>query len=81
MYHRLRRRIEAHVLVAFVAYAIYKELERRLREANLAISPERAAELTRTMYEMSFRLPNDPHTHRVLLQMDDEQRKVYELLN
>lgn len=81
MYHRLRRRIEAHVLVAFVAYAIYKELERRLRKANLAISPERAAELTRTMYEMSFRLPNDPHTHRVLLQMDDEQRKVYELLN
>ena len=31
MYHRRRRRIEAHVLVAFVAYTIYKELERRLR--------------------------------------------------
>ena len=27
MYHRRRRRIEAHILVAFVAYTIYKELE------------------------------------------------------
>ncbi|MBS3821195.1 MAG: transposase [Planctomycetes bacterium] len=60
MYHYRRRRIEAHVLVAFVAYAIYKELERRLSEAGLPISPKRAAELTQTMYEMTFRLPNDP---------------------
>lgn len=30
MYHYRRRRIEAHVLVAFVAYTIYKELERCL---------------------------------------------------
>jgi transposase len=81
MYHRLRRRIEAHVLVAFVAYTIYKELERRLKEAGLAISPKRAAELTQTMYEISFRLPSDPHFHRVLLQMDDEQRQVYDLLH
>ena len=56
MYHRRRRRIEAHVLVAFVAYTIYKELERRLHAADLPISPRRAAELTQTMYEMTFRL-------------------------
>ncbi len=81
MYHRLRRRIEAHVLVAFVAYTIYKELERRLRQANIPISPSRAAELTQTMYEMSFTLPNDPQRHHILLQMNDEQRQVYELLH
>lgn len=80
MHHRRRRRIEAHVLVAFVAYTIYKELERRLHEANIPISPKRAAELTQTMYELSFRLPGDPHPHRVLLQMDDEQRQLYNLL-
>ena len=80
MYHRLRRRIQAHVLVAFVAYTIYKELERRLREASIHISPSRVTELTQTMYEISFTLPNDPHRRRILLQMDDEQRQVYELL-
>lgn len=80
MYHRRRRRIEAHVLVAFVAYTIYKELERRLREAGLPMTPGRAAELTQTMYEMSFTLPNDPERRRILLQMDNEQRQLYELL-
>lgn len=81
MYHRRRRRIEAHVLVAFVAYAIYKELERRLKEAGVSISPKRAAELTQTMYEIRFRLPTDPHEHRTLLQMDAEQRQLYDLLH
>ena len=76
MYHRRRRRIEAHVLVAFVAYTIYKELERRLNLADLPISPQRAAELTQTMYEMTFRLPNDPEPRRALLQMDDDQRRL-----
>jgi hypothetical protein len=80
MYHRLRRRIEAHILVAFVAYTIYKELERRLKEADIPISPRRAAELTQNMYEASFKLPTDPQLHRILLQMDDEQRQLYNLL-
>lgn len=81
MYHRRRRRIEAHVLVAFVAYTIYKELERRLHLAKVAISPQRAAELTQTMYQMTFRLPNDPQERRALLQMDEEQRRLYDLFS
>ena len=81
MYHYRRRRIEAHVLVAFVAYTIYKELERRLGQAGIAMSPKRAAELTQTMYEMTFRLPNDPEDHRKLLQMAPEQQALYDLLH
>lgn len=80
MYHRRKRRIEAHVLVAFVAYTIYKELERRLQEAKIAMSPQRAAELTQTMYEMSFTLPNAPEPQKILLQMDAEQQQVYDLI-
>ena len=80
MYHRLRRRIEAHILVAFVAYTIYKELERRLKEADVPISPKRAAELTQNMYEICFKLPTDPQLQSILLQMDDEQRQLYNLL-
>ncbi|RPH74229.1 IS1634 family transposase [bacterium] len=81
MYHRRRRRIEAHVLVAFVAYTIFKELERRLIESGIPISPKRAIELTHTMYEISFRLPTDPQVHRTLLKMDDEQRLLFDLMH
>lgn len=80
MYHRRRRRIEAHVLVAFVAYTIYKELERRLKDAGIPISPQRAAELTQTMYEMTFRYPDDPENQRMLLQMDPAQQQLYNLI-
>ena len=68
------------MLVAFVAYTLYKELERRLHLASVPISPQRAAELTQTIYEMTFRLPNDPQERRTLLQMDKEQRRLYDLL-
>lgn len=81
MYHRLRKRIEAHVLVAFVAYTICKELERRLHEAGIAMSHKRAAELTQTMYEMTFRLPNDPEQQHILLQMDSDQQQLYDLIS
>jgi hypothetical protein len=79
MYHRLRRRIEAHVLVAFVAYTVYKELERRLDQAGIKMSPKRAAELTQTMYEMTFRYPADPVDQRIMLKMDQEQQQLYDL--
>ncbi len=35
-YHRLKGRIEAHVCIAFVAYKLYKELERLLKEKTQA---------------------------------------------
>jgi transposase len=81
MYHYRRRRIEAHVLVAFVAYTIYKELERRLGQEGLAMSPKRAIELSQTMYQMTFTLPNDPQERRILLKMDPEQQAIYDLLH
>jgi len=80
MYHYRRRRIEAHVLIAFVAYTIYKELERRLAKGQLPISPQRAIELTQTMYELRFELSNDPEVQHVLLKMDAEQQMLYDLL-
>ncbi len=68
------------MLVAFVAYTIYKELERRLAEAGIAMSPKRASELTQTMYEMTFRYPNEAEEQRILLQMDADQQQLYDLI-
>ncbi len=35
IYHRLERRIKAHILISFVSYSIYKEFERKLRVNNV----------------------------------------------
>ena len=80
MYHCRRRRIEAHVLTAFVAYTVYKELERRLGAAGQPMSPARAIELTQTMYEMTFTLPDDPQSKKILLKLDSEQQLLYDLI-
>jgi len=81
VHHYKARRIKAHVCVAFVAYTIYKELERRLIQAGAPFSPKRAVELTHNMYEMIVELPDDPTPQHILLGMDPEQKFLYDLLN
>ena len=81
IHHYKTRRIKAHVCIAFVAYTLYKELERLLQENDASMSVQRAIELTHTMYEMLVELPDDPSPHRILLGMDSEQKALCKLLN
>ena len=73
IYHRLKKRIEAHICISFTAYTIYKELERVLDQAKSSISLKQAAELTHTMYEITVTLPQSQHTKNILLKLDDNQ--------
>lgn len=57
VYHRLRRRIESHIIIAFCAYKLYKELERQLKDAKSELSAEKALEQMKTIYRLSFTLP------------------------
>jgi len=47
VYHRLPRRIEAHICLSFVAYKVYKELERQLQLKQAAVSAQKAIEIAR----------------------------------
>lgn len=80
VYHYLRRRIEAHVCIAFTAYTVYKELEILLKQKKLAMTPARAAELTQTMYELTYTPPGSVDIKRRLLKMDSEQKALYETI-
>jgi len=77
IFHRLRRRIEAHICVAFVAYTIYKELELLLASINSGMSPKRAADLTHTMYSLTYKAQDSGEEKVVVLKMSDEQQMVY----
>jgi len=80
IHHYLKHRIEAHICIAFTAYTIYKEVERLLRKAGVVMSGKRAAELSHTMYELEYSLPGSGKRDRQLLQMDQEQRLLYDLI-
>lgn len=79
VYHYRRKRIEAHICIAFVAYTIYKELERLLEEHNAGFSPKRAAELTHNMYQLEYMLPHSRKKGKKILKMDEEQNTLYSI--
>jgi hypothetical protein len=81
IYHYLRRRIEAHVCIAFTAYTVFKDLEFILKQKKLSMSPARAAELTQTMYELIYTMPGSHDTKRQLLQLDPEQHMLYNAIH
>lgn len=80
IYHRLKHRIEAHICISFVAYSIYKELERILYREKSSISVKHATELTHNMYEITYTLPESKHTKSKLLKMDERQAHLYEIV-
>ncbi|TAF98380.1 MAG: hypothetical protein EAZ44_11425 [Cytophagia bacterium] len=57
IYHRLKRRIEAHICIAFVANKIYKELERQLKEKQSTLSPAKAIDIAKTIYAIKIATP------------------------
>ena len=80
IYHRLRNRIEAHICISFVAYSILLELERILKRNKSEISLNQAEELTKRMYQIKILLPSSGKEKRYLLNMDENQRKLYSLI-
>jgi len=79
IYHRLRRRIEAHICIAFVAYTVFKELERLLIEHGIQISPARAIEIMKTIQQATVFLPESRRTVTTMLALTPEQEKLLAL--
>jgi transposase len=81
IYHRLQRRIEAHICISFTAYCIYKELERVLYEKKSTISLRQAAELTHTIYQLKYTLPESKLEKSILLKMDEMQTELCQIID
>ena len=79
VYHYSKPRIEAHICLAFVAYKIYKELERQLKEKQTKISPEKAIEIAKSIYSIQAIKPNSKEVFEKTLLLNDEQRKLIKL--
>lgn len=81
IYHRLQRRIEAHICIAFVAYKIYKELERQLKEKESDLSPEKAIEIAKTIYKIQVVSTETGELITKTLYLKEEQKNLSKLFN
>lgn len=78
IFHRLEKRIASHICLSFVAYKIYKELERQLDEKNAGISPEKAIDIAKTIYKIKIDINQSDYIEKVLL-IKEEQKWLVEL--
>jgi transposase len=79
IYHRLQQRIEAHITINFVAYKVYKELERQLKMKQSSISCEKAIDIAKTIYAIVITDPIKGTTSKETLLLNDEQKQLAEL--
>ena len=79
IFHFTERRIEVHICVCFVAYKLYKELERLLRTLGIHLSVDKALYITKTISKVTVALPDGTQHTRIML-MTEEQRQLQPLL-
>ncbi len=73
IYHRVQRRIEAHICIAFAAYKVYKELERLLKLKKSELSPEKAIEIAKTIYSIKLKHPiSEEVTYSTIINTDEQ---------
>jgi len=76
VYHRLKRRIEAHICICFTAYAIYKELERILMLNKINLSPEKAIHEIKEIKQLNYILPKSKEVKNRLLKPTPTQAQL-----
>jgi transposase len=80
LYHRLPERIQAHAALCFMALILYRVMRRRLKAANVALSPERALEtLRRIQYHQIWFNTDQPLTG--ISTITSTQHEVLDALN
>ena len=79
IYHQLKNRIEAHICLAFVAYKVYKELERQLHEKKASISVDKAIEIAKTIYAIQGQKPKSKQGYERVLLLTEEQKLLASL--
>lgn len=62
MFHFTKKRIEAHVCICFVAYKVYKELERILKTNRINLSVDKVLSIAKTITTLKIKLPTSGET-------------------
>lgn len=79
IYHYKKRRIEAHICIAFAACKLYKELERQLKIKQSGLSAEKALDILKTIFGLTITLPQSKENRLMLLDKTDEQKSLLAL--
>ncbi len=79
IFHFTEKRIEAHICICFVAYKVYKELERVVKEIKLGISVDRLLDIAKTIITLQVKIPGTDNVRAKTLFLTQEQQSLLPL--
>jgi transposase len=81
MFHFTKRRIEAHVCICFVAYKVYKELERVLKTNGVKLSVDKVLDIAKTITTLKIKLPVSNRTLTKTMIITPKQKSIEKLFD
>ncbi|GHT11145.1 hypothetical protein FACS189426_12580 [Bacteroidia bacterium] len=75
------QRIEAHVCICFVAYKVYKELERILKINNINISVDKVLDIAKTITTLKIKLPISNETMIKTMLLTPKHKSIAKLFD
>jgi transposase len=81
MFHFTPRRIEAHVCICFVAYKVYKELERLIKENGIPHSVDKVIDIAKTVITVRINMPENGQVFTKTMFLTDRHKSIEPLFN
>jgi transposase len=79
MFHFTKKRIEAHVCICFVAYKVYKELERMLKENGINMSVGKVLSIAKTITTVRVKLQESNETISKTMLITEKHKSIAKL--
>ncbi len=81
MFHFTKNRIEAHVCICFVAYKVYKELERILKNKGIKISVDKVLSIAKTITTVKVKLQKSKEALIKTMLLTDKHKSIAKLFD
>ena len=76
MFHFTQKRIQAHVCICFVAYKVYRELERILIKNNINLSVNKVLSIAKTIITIRVKLPQNGSVITKLMLLTSKHKQI-----
>jgi len=79
MFHFTERRIEAHVCICFIAYKVYKELERVVKLKGIGLSVDKVLDAAKTITTIRVNMPENRKVYTKTLFLTERHQAIKSL--
>ena len=81
MFHFTPKRIKAHICICFVAYKVYKEMERILKLSGINLSVDKVLNIAKTVTTLKIKLPASRETLTKTMLLTEKHRTIKPLFD